>query len=50
MGINDLISSLKDCYGKESFTVVYNGDVAKKEDTYAKKMIKPMTTFFMITG
>jgi len=51
VGINDFISNLKDVYSKkDNFNVIYNGEVAKKEDTYIKKLIQANSTFYLISG
>lgn len=52
VNINDIMANLKDYYEIKggAFTVIYNGEPVKKEDTYLRRLVKSNSSFFLISG
>lgn len=49
--INDNINNLKDFYKTDgALSIVYRGEVSKKEDTYLKRLVKQDENFILISG
>jgi hypothetical protein len=52
VNINDNIDNLKQFFKNPfgNLNVVYKGEMIKKEDTYAKKLVTSGSNFFLMSG